>query len=213
MKKIIRAMLCLLMPVFLSGCVKAEVTYNVSSNGSVTSDMTFLAAESMWTMNGMGLDEALEKLKAALLENHPGVKAEIIKEDNGDVPYAGIKYTGLKEEELKAVKEGNQLVFEKDLKEFMDEITDTSDTGSYSFTPAQLKSFGCRIVMIIKMPAKAESNYGTVEGKKVTVDLLTLPADAEKIRVTCSAERFPAWLGFTLSLAGAAAVWLYGKRH
>ena len=201
------------MTVFLSGCMKTEVTYNVSSDGSVEGSMKFLMAESFLTQDGSDLDQTLEEMKTSFLKDSPGAKGEIIREKDGDTAYAGVKITGMKSEDIKAVKEGNQLVLEVPVRDVENSIAGGSGMDTSSITPAQLKSFGCSAVMIINMPASAESNYGTVEGKKVTVDLLSLPAEAETVRVTCAVGGgFPLWIIAAAAALAGAAVFFFRKK-
>ncbi|MFR1294917.1 MAG: LPXTG cell wall anchor domain-containing protein [Coprobacillus cateniformis] len=65
---------------------------------------------------------------------------------------------------------------------------DMSQLTSYGYSVEQMKKLGMEMNVVIKMPGKATSNVGTVDGNTVTVDLLDMMATGKSNDIIVSSE-------------------------
>lgn len=179
MKNTIKKIVMSALAVMLTGCMKVTVTYDVSKDAEVKSSMKFLIGESYLTMGGSTPEEGAESLMESYKESNPDAVLSAVSEEFEDETYYGFIDTNAKPE-CTAVKENNTITFTIPRTAVNDMgMEDTEEINE------ELKETGLSALLVINMPANAESNFGTVNGKTVTIDVLELPSDAEDIVVTC----------------------------
>lgn len=210
MKKWLKMMFVCVLSFMLTGCMKMTITMNVNKKGEVTEDMKILMSKEMLTANGADLDAALESMKKEYVEKYPDAKIETVTEKFDDSEYAGLNVKGIKDEDLKATVEGRVVTLELPMNELTEDVSDMNDTGM-DFSPSQLKSFGCSMKLVVNMPDKAECEYGTVDGKTVTIDLLEVPVGTKSIIITSKLGGFPWWL-LIIPIAAVAVFFLKRKK-
>ena len=186
MKKVFRAIAACAMAVMLSGCMKIRVDMTVAKDGSVTQNMTFMMSESVLTLDGSDLEKAVESMKEDYIKEYPDAKVEAVTEGEGDDRFGGIKVTGLKNEEIKAVVEGNKMTLTLPLKDLVSEVDQAQELSQYGLQLKDLKEYGAEMTMSVTMPGKPETNAGTVTDKTVTVDMLELPEGVDTVTITCT---------------------------
>ena len=215
MKKIWKALVAGLLAVTLTGCMKIRTEFNVSADGTVDAALTMLMSESFLSSMGSDLETAVEEMKASYQEQYPDAKVTVVTEKDGETNYGGVRISGVEAKEAVVTKDGNTLIMELPVDGLEESIADGTDYEGMDLSPETFKAAGMEVTVIVNMPAKAESNVGTVDGKKVTVDLLDLPEGTEKIRITCklsSGSALPYIIGGVAVAAVAAAFFFLRKK-
>lgn len=187
MNKKIRTLCAAAAVLMLSGCFKTRMVIDVSKDGTASGSLTLLMSEAMLTMDGSTVEEALEEMKQNYADQAEDGKIETVREGEGENAYAGVKVSGvpLEEGNYQLVKEGNKITLTIPLSEVTDEIVDEAGGEESGMSAAMLKQAGAEATLTVNMPAKAESNLGTVNGNSVTVDLFSSQASGNLI-VTCT---------------------------
>ena len=191
----------------LTGCMKVRIGFDIKKDATLTENMTILFSESMISLTGGSIDENLKSLAESFKEQYPDATVEIIHEGENEEKYGGVVVSGLKSEDFENAsftckKEGNVITFELPLTEMQNSIANEIDLSSYGLTIAQLKEYGAEMLVTVNMPAKPTSNMGTVEGNKVTLDMLE-DGVSGKLVVTCKTGLST---GVLIGIGAAAAV-------
>ncbi len=189
MKKILEKILLCAAVLTLSGCVRFRTTVNVDKDGNIKQDMTMLFMESMLTMDGSTVEDALADMLKEYEKDYNADSAEIVREGEGENAYAGIAIKGIIPEDngaYKVEKNGNRLTISLPLEGLQEEVLSSQDLNGMNISLKDLKKYGAELTMDVVMPGKPETNAGTVEGNTVKIDLLDLPEGVDTITVSCS---------------------------
>ncbi|MCR5795531.1 MAG: hypothetical protein K6G61_09365 [Solobacterium sp.] len=203
MKKLLQKAGILALVLSLTGCFKMRMNVDVKSDATYTGSYTVLMKESMLTIGGGTSDEALEQMAEQFKKDDPEAEVEIVKEGEGEDAFAGVKVSKLPADSVKVTKNDNVITLEMDLSDMQNTITEDPEVSSMGLSIASLKEYGAEAVITVNMPGKPEANTGTVEGNRVTVDLLE--ANEKTLTVTCKAG-LPKAAKIGLGIAGALAV-------
>ena len=195
------------MAFILTGCMKIRVGFDVSKDASMKQSITMLFSESMISLTGGSIDESLEELAKSFTTQYPDATVEIIREGEGEEKYGGVAVSGLNPDDFEnttvtCTKEGNVITFELPLAEMQNSIADEINLSGYGLSISQLKEYGAEMLITVNMPSKATSNMGTVEGNKVTLDLLE-DGISGRLVVTCKTGLST---GVLIGIGAAAAV-------
>ena len=215
MKKHIKIIVTAMMAVLLSGCMKMRVGIDVSSDGTAKESLTILMQNSMLGTD-TDFDTALEEMKKSYQEQYPDQEVEIIKEGDGEEDYSGVCISGMDAEGLSITKEKGKITVELPVNNLQSEMSDVFDYDTSQIDMSTLKEYGFEASVIVNMPSTPETNVGTVEGKQVTIDLLSLPGDVQSIVITCSSglNLKPFLVGGIVIIAGlAAAFFMKNKKQ
>lgn len=214
MKKTMMKILAALCVFVLSGCVRMRMSMDVSSSGDVKSGVTLLFHEDLMSFNGANVDEQIELIMSKYREQYPDAVIKKAEEKDGDTVYAGVSVTGIANDALKAEISEGMVTLRLPISALTNEFAATALNGvNYSLN--DLKEHGAQITLEVNMPAAASCNIGTVEGKRVFIDLLDLPSGTDEIVITSKA-------GLPLStllliaggvlIAGGGGYWLLKRK-
>lgn len=202
MKKLFQKAAVLALVLSLTGCFKLRMNVDVKSDATYTGSYSVLITESMLAIGGSS-DAALEELEKQFREENPDAEVEIVKEGEGEEAYAGVTVSRLPDDTVKVTKEDNVITLEMDLSDLQSTITEDPELSSLGLTLSSLKEYGAEALITVNMPGKPETNVGTIDGNKVTVDLFE--TDEKTLTVTCKAG-LPKAAKIGLGAAGALAV-------
>lgn len=193
MKKLTKVLLLLTLVISLSGCMKVKVEMDVKSSTDMTMKLDYLIEEKLLTASGMTEEEFIEEMKTSMGDSVKAAKITPKSENIDGTKWIGMTLTGpIEDEQLKDFLSEKEIDGKKSLvltlsKDFMssnqfggvdaDKITE--QTG-YSID--KLKTLGMEMSIVINMPANAKSNFGEVDGKKVTIDLLDLNSKGNAVQ-------------------------------
>ncbi|MGN1392341.1 MAG: hypothetical protein ACI4WQ_10200 [Sharpea porci] len=194
MKKRFKSLSLILLAFLLSGCMKMNMTLDVSGNGKVKTSVRMLASEDTLKTSGMKESEFTESLKKQFTKNNKDVSAHVIKETYDGKKYIGVEASNAMSSSIKAVVKNGRVQVTIPMKTFTSAITDnniTSETlNNFNMNEESLKKNGVEMKLVFNMPDKAKSNIGEVKGNKVTVDLLheILKTDAKAENIVVSSK-------------------------
>lgn len=223
MKKRFKSLSLILLAFLLSGCMKMNMTLDVSGNGKVKTSVRMLASEDTLKTSGMKESEFTQSLKKQFTKNNKDVSAHVIKETHDGKKYIGVEASNAMSSSIKAVVKNGRVQVTIPMKTFTSALTDnniTSETlNNFNMNEESLKKNGVEMKLVFNMPDKAKSNIGEVKGNKVTVDLLheilKTDAKAENIVVsTKTGKTFDAKILFLIigGLALIIAIILYALK-
>lgn len=194
MKKRFKSLSLILLAFLLSGCMKMNMTLDVSGNGKVKTSVRMLASEDTLKTSGMKESEFTESLKKQFTKNNKDVSAHVIKETHNGKKYIGVEASNAMSSSIKAVVKNGRVQVTIPMKTFTSALTDnniTSETlNNFNMNEESLKKNGVEMKLVFNMPDKAKSNIGEVKGNKVTVDLLheILKTDAKAENIVVSSK-------------------------
>jgi len=182
MKKLLKIFLLVFMVVALTGCIKFNMNVEIKADKTMTMNMELLAEEEMFTSMGMTAEEYIDEMKDEILssEGMEDAKVTPINKTIDGSQWVGVKVEGSTDStdidtSIKDIsidgKEGIELTLP------MDDLSDemgAGDLSSLGYSVSQMKKLGIEMNLTVKMPGKATSNVGTVDGNTVTIDLLEL---------------------------------------
>ena len=185
MKKLLKTFAFVFMISLLTGCMKLNMNIEVKSDKSMTGNMEILAEESMFESMGSSAEEYVEQMQQELLSNDEMKDAKVSKIDKtiDGSKWVGVNVTGLTGDskgtvEEKEVDGKKSIVLTLPMSE-MENKMDSSQlqqAESLGYSVSKLKALGLEMNLTVKMPAKATSNVGTVDGDTVKIDLLEIMA-------------------------------------
>lgn len=212
MKRLLKKILVVFSVFALCGCVRIRMNLDVSSSGSIKGAMTLLIQDEYLNIGGASGSELIGSLIRQYSEEYPGSTVREMHETDGDVSYSGISVSGIRSEEMTAVKEGGDLVLHIPVSQVADAVASAAGNMS-GIDSGTLKKYGAELILIINMPNAVSSNVGTVSGRTVTIDLLDIPEGTEEITVSCRAGLPAAVIaGIGIALAAAAGGICYAAR-
>ena len=194
MKKRFKSLSLILLAFLLSGCMKMNMTLDVSGNGKVKTSVRMLASEDTLKTSGMKESEFTQSLKKQFTKNNKDVSAHVIKETYDGKKYIGVEASNAMSSSIKAVVKNGRVQVTIPMKTFTSALTDnniTSETlNNFNMNEESLKKNGVEMKLVFNMPDKAKSNIGEVKGNKVTVDLLheILKTDAKAENIVVSSK-------------------------
>ena len=194
MKKRFKSLSLILLAFLLSGCMKMNMTLDVSGNGKVKTSVRMLASEDTLKTSGMKESEFTQSLKKQFTKNNKDVSAHVIKETHDGKKYIGVEASNAMSSSIKAVVKNGRVQVTIPMKTFTSALTDnniTSETlNNFNMNEESLKKNGVEMKLVFNMPDKAKSNIGEVKGNKVTVDLLheILKTDAKAENIVVSSK-------------------------
>ena len=194
MKKRFKSLSLILLAFLLSGCMKMNMTLDVSGNGKVKTSVRMLASEDTLKTSGMKESEFTQSLKKQFTKNNKDVSAHVIKETHDGKKYIGVEASNAMSSSIKAVVKNGRVQVTIPMKTFTSALTDnniTSETlNNFNMNEESLKKNGVEMKLVFNMPDKAKSNIGEVKGNKVTVDLLheILKTDAKAENIVVSSQ-------------------------
>ena len=194
MKKRFKSLSLILLAFLLSGCMKMNMTLDVSGNGKVKTSVRMLASEDTLKTSGMKESEFTQSLKKQFTKNNKDVSAHVIKETHDGQKYIGVEASNAMSSSIKAVVKNGRVQVTIPMKTFTSALTDnniTSETlNNFNMNEESLKKNGVEMKLVFNMPDKAKSNIGEVKGNKVTVDLLheILKTDAKAENIVVSSK-------------------------
>lgn len=194
MKKRFKSLSLILLAFLLSGCMKMNMTLDVSGNGKVKTTVRMLASEDTLKTSGMKESEFTQSLKKQFTKNNKDVSAHVIKETHDGKKYIGVEASNAMSSSIKAVVKNGRVQVTIPMKTFTSALTDnniTSETlNNFNMNEESLKKNGVEMKLVFNMPDKAKSNIGEIKGNKVTVDLLheILKTDAKAENIVVSSK-------------------------
>ncbi|MST89505.1 DUF3153 domain-containing protein [Sharpea azabuensis] len=194
MKKRFKSLSLILLAFLLSGCMKMNMTLDVSGNGKVKTSVRMLASEDTLKTSGMKESEFTESLKKQFTKNNKDVSAHVIKETHDGKKYIGVEASNAMSSSIKAVVKNGRVQVTIPMKTFTSALTDNNITSgtlnNFNMNEESLKKNGVEMKLVFNMPDKAKSNIGEVKGNKVTVDLLheILKTDAKAENIVVSSK-------------------------
>ena len=183
-----------LLAFLLSGCVKMNMTLDVSSNGKVKTSVRMLASTDTLKTSGTEESAFTKSLKEQFTKNNKDVSAHVIKETHDGKQYVGVEASNALSSSIKAIVKDGRVQVTIPMKTFTSALTDnniTTDTlNNFNMNEESLKKNGVEMKLVFNMPDKAKSNIGEVKGNKVTVDLLheILKNDAQAENIVVSSK-------------------------
>ena len=186
MKKTMMKILAAMCVFVLNGCVRMRMSMDVSSSGDVKSGVTLLFHEDLMNFNGANAEEQIDAMMSQYREQYPDAVIKKAEEKDGDTVYAGISVSGIVNDALKADVSEGMVTLRLPVSALTNEFASTVLNGvNYSLN--DLKGHGAQITLEVNMPAAASCNVGTVEGRRVFIDLLDLPSGTDEIVITSKA--------------------------
>ncbi|MEG0549104.1 MAG: zinc-ribbon domain-containing protein [Coprobacillus sp.] len=221
MKKISKILVLLTLVICLSGCMKINLEMEVKSSTEMTMKIDYMVEEKFLTMAGMTSQQLMDQMKESMGDAASGAKITPKSETIDGSKWEGMTITGsIKESEMKTLLsekeiDGKKCVVLTLAKDFMsgnqfggmDADKITKQTG---YSIEKLKALGMEMNVIINMPADAKSNFGKVDGNKVTIDLLELSAKGSTVQKIEISSPLSKGFDMTFVYIGAGAVVLLG---
>ena len=180
MKKLLVCAMALL----LTGCMKIRTTFDVTKEGEITGSMRMLMSTSFMESMGGNVDDMIAEMQKSMQEQYPDGKITLVNEKYDEENYSGVEITGIKNSAAKAEVKDGKVIFTVPTSSLEDDISDSTGVDDSMMDISTLKQSGLEVTMVVNMPGKAESNFGTVNGNTVTINLLEVPKDVAEIRIT-----------------------------
>lgn len=219
MKKLLKTLSLLLAVFLLTGCMKMTINLEVNADKSVNTSMDFLMEESALTASQMTKEEFVEQMKEQMLssEETKNVKVTSIEETINASNWVGVRMEGLTStaDEM-GVKITEETIDGKDcivLKLPMEDLSQQMDSQllqSADYSVDKMKALGLEMVINVKMPGKATSNVGTVDGQNVKIDLLELVSQSHATNEIVISSPKSAGMDMTFIFIGIGALVIIG---
>lgn len=219
MKKLLKTLSLLLAVFLLTGCMKMTINLEVNADKSVNTSMDFLMEESALTASQMTKEEFVEQMKEQMLssEETKNVKVTSIEETINASNWVGVRMEGLAStaDEM-GVNITEETIDGKDcivLKLPMEDLSQQMDSQllqSADYSVDKMKALGLEMVINVKMPGKATSNVGTVDGQNVKIDLLELVSQSHATNEIVISSPKSAGMDMTFIFIGIGALIIIG---
>ena len=219
MKKLLKTLSLLLAVFLLTGCMKITINLEVNADKSVNTSMDFLMEESALTASQMTKEEFVEQMKEQMLssEETNNVKVTSIEETINASNWVGVRMEGLAStaDEM-GVNITEETIDGKDcivLKLPMEDLSQQMDSQllqSADYSVDKMKALGLEMVINVKMPGKATSNVGTVDGQNVKIDLLELVSQSHATNEIVISSPKSAGMDMTFIFIGIGALVIIG---
>lgn len=219
MKKLLKTLSLLLAVFLLTGCMKMTINLEVNADKSVNTSMDFLMEESALTASQMTKEEFVEQMKEQMLssEETKNVKVTSIEETINASNWVGVRMEGLAStaDEM-GVNITEETIDGKDcivLKLPMEDLSQQMDSQllqSADYSVDKMKALGLEMVINVKMPGKATSNVGTVDGQNVKIDLLELVSQSHATSEIVISSPKSAGMDMTFIFIGIGALVIIG---
>lgn len=219
MKKLLKTLSLLLAVFLLTGCMKMTINLEVNADKSVNTSMDFLMEESALTASQMTKEEFVEQMKEQMLssEETKNVKVTSIEETINASNWVGVRMEGLTStaDEM-GVNITEETIDGKDcivLKLPMEDLSQQMDSQllqSADYSVDKMKALGLEMVINVKMPGKATSNVGTVDGQNVKIDLLELVSQSHATNEIVISSPKSAGMDMTFVFIGIGALVIIG---
>ena len=219
MKKLLKTLSLLLAVFLLTGCMKMTINLEVNADKSVNTSMDFLMEESALTASQMTKEEFVEQMKEQMLssEETKNVKVISIEETINASNWVGVRMEGLAStaDEM-GVNITEETIDGKDcivLKLPMEDLSQQMDSQllqSADYSVDKMKALGLEMVINVKMPGKATSNVGTVDGQNVKIDLLELVSQSHATNEIVISSPKSAGMDMTFIFIGIGALIIIG---
>ena len=219
MKKLLKTLSLLLAVFVLTGCMKMTINLEVNADKSVNTSMDFLMEESALTASQMTKEEFVEQMKEQMLssEETKNVKVTSIEETINASNWVGVRMEGLAStaDEM-GVNITEETIDGKDcivLKLPMEDLSQQMDSQllqSADYSVDKMKALGLEMVINVKMPGKATSNVGTVDGQNVKIDLLELVSQSHATNEIVISSPKSAGMDMTFIFIGIGALVIIG---
>ncbi len=211
MKKLQKLLAVFLAVFLLSGCFKYRIELTVDKEGNIDAKTTMLFKELSLTESGVDPDEFVDEQIQTSQAEDEDVKYEKVREEIDGESYVGFSITGDEAIDLETKVENNVITLEIPLKEEATEVTDI--IGGEEDEDIDYGELGIEMLVIVNMPAKAESNVGTVDGNKVTINLLEDSKTVDTAVITCKLPgSYTVVFVIGAIVLAALAVFLYMKK-
>ena len=221
MKKLLKTLSLLLAVFLLTGCMKMTINLEVNADKSVNTSMDFLMEESALTASQMTKEEFVEQMKEQMLssEETKNVKVTSIEETINASNWVGVRMEGLAStaDEM-GVNITEETIDGKDcivLKLPMEDLSQQMDSQllqSADYSVDKMKALGLEMVINVKMPGKATSNVGTVDGQNVKIDLLELVSQSHATNEIVISSPKSAGMDMTFIFIGIVVFVLKNKK-
>ena len=219
MKKLLKTLSLLLAVFLLTGCMKMTINLEVNADKRVNTSMDFLMEESALTASQMTKEEFVEQMKEQMLssEETKNVKVTSIEETINASNWVGVRMEGLAStaDEM-GVNITEETIDGKDcivLKLPMEDLSQQMDSQllqSADYSVDKMKALGLEMVINVKMPGKATSNVGTVDGQNVKIDLLELVSQSHATNEIVISSPKSAGMDMTFIFIGIGALVIIG---
>ena len=219
MKKLLKTLSLLLAVFLLTGCMKMTINLEVNADKSVNTSMDFFMEESALTASQMTKEEFVEQMKEQMLssEETKNVKVTSIEETINASNWVGVRMEGLAStaDEM-GVNITEETIDGKDcivLKLPMEDLSQQMDSQllqSADYSVDKMKALGLEMVINVKMPGKATSNVGTVDGQNVKIDLLELVSQSHATNEIVISSPKSAGMDMTFIFIGIGALVIIG---
>lgn len=219
MKKLLKTLSLLLAVFLLTGCMKMTINLEVNADKSVNTSMDFLMEESALAASQMTKEEFVEQMKEQMLssEETKNVKVTSIEETINASNWVGVRMEGLAStaDEM-GVNITEETIDGKDcivLKLPMEDLSQQMDSQllqSADYSVDKMKALGLEMVINVKMPGKATSNVGTVDGQNVKIDLLELISQSHATNEIVISSPKSAGMDMTFIFIGIGALVIIG---
>ena len=219
MKKLLKTLSLLLAVFLLTGCMKMTINLEVNADKSVNTSMDFLMEESALTASQMTKEEFVEQMKEQMLssEETKNVKVTSIEETINASNWVGVRMEGLAStaDEM-GVNITEETIDGKDcivLKLPMEDLSQQMDSQllqSADYSVDKMKALGLEMVINVKIPGKATSNVGTVDGQNVKIDLLELVSQSHATNEIVISSPKSAGMDMTFIFIGIGALVIIG---
>lgn len=219
MKKLLKTLSLLLAVFLLTGCMKMTINLEVNADKSVNTSMDFLMEESALTASQMTKEEFVEQMKEQMLssEETKNVKVTSIEETINASNWVGVRMEGLvSTADEMGVNITEETIDGKDcivLKLPMEDLSQQMDSQllqSADYSVDKMKALGLEMVINVKMPGKATSNVGTVDGQNVKIDLLELVSQSHATNEIVISSPKSAGMDMTFIFIGIGALVIIG---
>lgn len=175
--------------------------------------------ESALTASQMTKEEFVEQMKEQMLssEETKNVKVTSIEETINASNWVGVRMEGLAStaDEM-GVNITEETIDGKDcivLKLPMEDLSQQMDSQllqSADYSVDKMKALGLEMVINVKMPGKATSNVGTVDGQNVKIDLLELVSQSHATNEIVISSPKSAGMDMTFIFIGIGALVIIG---
>lgn len=219
MKKLLKTLSLLLAVFLLTGCMKMTINLEVNADKSVNTSMDFLMEESALTASQMTKEEFVEQMKEQMLssEETKNVKVTSIEETINASNWVGVRMEGLAStaDEMgvnitEETIDGKECIVLKLPMEDLSQQMDSQLLQSADYSVDKMKALGLEMVINVKMPGKATSNVGTVDGQNVKIDLLELVSQSHATNEIVISSPKSAGMDMTFIFIGIGALVIIG---
>ncbi|MCD7839019.1 MAG: hypothetical protein LUG46_00170 [Erysipelotrichaceae bacterium] len=175
MRKLLKYMILCIISLSLTGCMKYNISITVNKDLTSETSMELLVEDSLLEAMGMTSEEFYESFEEEYLDSESLQDASITQINDGE--WSGVSITGLSLEDSMTTAITEEEIDGKDSIVVCIPINDIKDVMDFSdsgYSLEDLKEAGMEITLNITMPATPTTNFGEVDNKTVTVDLLEI---------------------------------------